>query len=188
MIKTLILILLTISIFLTNNLNAQSQQKEKIKIEQISAISIGGTYSTISNIDGKYKVGLTALLYQEYRLTKKISFVTEIGYSQLGVKGNDDNIRLHYLSAPLEVKLYLSENIGLLTGLNSDILLGSNQGKGKFQWLSSSIPIKINFNITPYLQLSANYNIGINNIKKNYAAESVLKNNWFGFSLLFIKL
>ena len=186
MIKKTVLVLLTITLFLANNLNAQ--QKEKKKIEQVSAISIGGTYSSISNIEGKYKIGVTALLYQEYKIAKKISFVTEIGYSQLGINGNEDKIRLHYLSAPLEVKIYLSKKIGLLTGLNSDILLGSNQSKGKFQWLSSSIPIKINFNINPFLQLSANYNIGINDINKGYDSETILKNNWFGISVLFIKL
>jgi len=186
MIKKTVLVFLTISLLLTNYLNAQ--QKEKRKIKQVSAISIGSTYSSISNIKGEYKIGITALLYQEYKITKKIAFVTEIGYSQLGIKGKDDNIRLHYLSAPLEIKVYLNKNIGLLTGLNSDILLGSNQGKGKFQWLSSSIPIKINFNVTSFLQLSANYNIGINDINKSYDSETILKNNWFGISVLFIKL
>jgi len=164
-------------------------EKKKKKIETVSAVGIGTTYSTIQNNNGNSKVGFTIDLYKEYKLIKPISFTTEIMYSQKGERSSNDlsNIRLHYLELPLMLKLNLMNNkFGLSSGFSTNFLLASNKETQTFQRLEYTIPFAINYRMADFLQLSFKYNIGLTDIAKNNYINQGFKNNYFIFSLLLV--
>jgi CubicO group peptidase (beta-lactamase class C family) len=129
-------------------IEATLSEKKKKKVETVSAIALGTTYSNIDNNGGNSKIGLSVGVYQEYKILKPLSFTVEIVYNQKGERSDDElaNIRLHYLDFPLMARLNLLNNkLGLSSGFSSGILLGSNKEKDAFQRFESSIPFAINY-------------------------------------------
>jgi D-alanyl-D-alanine carboxypeptidase len=170
-------------------IEATLSEKKKKKVETVSAIALGTTYSNIDNNGGNSKIGLSVGVYQEYKILKPLSFTVEIVYNQKGERSDDElaNIRLHYLDFPLMARLNLLNNkLGLSSGFSSGILLGSNKEKDAFQRFESSIPFAIKYALGDFLQLSLKYHIGISDLAKNSYKNQGLKNNWFGISLLLV--
>jgi len=166
-----------------------SNKREK-KVKTVSAVGIGGVYSTLDNNSGSQKVGLSLDLYKEYKIFKPLSFTTGINYVQKGERSKDDlkNISLHYLELPLMLRFNLVNNkLGISSGISTNVLLGSNKVKNTFQRFEYSIPLAINYSIGDFLQVAFKYNIGITDIAKDNYTNQGLKNNYFGISLLLVK-
>lgn len=156
----------------------------------VSGIGIGTTYSSITNNDGNSKFGLSLDLYKEYKLSKTISFTTEILYTQKGERSSvkKTDIRLHYVELPLMLKLNLiKDKLGFSSGFSTNILLSSNKEKNTFKRLEYSIPFAMYYSLNDFLQVSLRYNKSVSSIDKmGYIGEG-LKNNWWGISLILVK-
>jgi len=179
--------LVLISLFLIN-VNAFAQTKEK---KNVFGVYTGGVVSSISDYDGKAKIGFIGGLYWEFRISEKISLMSNLLYSQRGENGKGDlsDVKLGYFNMPLTIKYNLSDKLGISTGINSDLLLsadGDGVKKDDFKKSDWAIPIGISYNISQDLQLGAIYNIGLTDIAKSNESNNKLKNNWGSISLSYL--
>jgi hypothetical protein len=179
--------LVLISLFLLN-VNVFAKKIEK---RNIFGVYTGGVYSSISDYEGKAKVGFIGGLYWEFRISEKISLMSNLLYSQRGENGKGDlsNVKLGYFNMPLTIKYNLSDKLGISTGINSDLLLsvdGDGVNKDDFKKSDWAIPVGISYDIDNNLQLGIIYNIGLSNITKSNIIDGDLKNNWGSISLSYL--
>ena len=158
--------------------------------ETVSGIGLGGTYSTIANNDGDFRITPTLTLYKEFRLLKPVSFSAEIVYNSKGERSKDQhsNIWSHYVELPLMLKLNTINNkFGVSAGYSTNFLLFSNKPNDTFQRIEFSVPIGVHYKVSDFFQIYLKYNIGLSEIGKNGYANEGLKNNWFSISLMLLK-
>lgn len=93
-------------------------------------IKAGPTYTTLTGLGGKYKLGGTLGAYLEMYFTDNIVMDLEVAYN---MKGSSDvpllnspeklrNYDLHYLSATYMLKYSFNRHLGLYGGLNVSVL------------------------------------------------------------------
>ncbi len=158
--------------------------------ETVSGIGLGGTYSTIANNDGDFRIWPTLTLYKEFRLLKPVSFSAEIVYNSKGErsKNTDANIWSHYIDLPLMLKLNTPNNkFGISAGYSTNFLLFSNKPNNTFQRMEFSVPIGLHYKVSDFFQLYFKYNIGLTGIGKDSYANEGLKNNWLSISFMLLK-
>ena len=163
-----------------------AQTKEQ---KNIFGIMGGGTVSRISDYDGETLIGLTGGLYWEYRLSQKFSLMSNILYSQRGEVGKDNlnGIKLSYINLPIMVKYGLTDNLGISTGINSDMLVSVEAGdltKDDFKGTDWGIPIGISYNITNHLQVAFLYNIGLSNLLND--SDTNYQSNWANLTIAYM--
>lgn len=167
----------------------RSNKSNKL-FETVSGIGLGGTYSTIANNDGDFRIAPTVTLYKEFRLLKPVSFSAEIVYNSKGERSKAEysNIWSHYMEFPLMLKLNTPNNkFGVSAGYSTNFLLFSNKPNNTFQRIEFSVPIGVHYKVSDFFQLYAKYNIGLTDIGKNSYQNEGLKNNWFSISLMLLK-
>jgi hypothetical protein len=179
--------LITISLFVMTSVSTVFAQTKEQK--NIFGIMGGGTVSRISDYDGETLFGLTGGLYWEYRFSQKFSLMSNILYSQRGEIGKDNlnGIKLSYINLPIMVKYGLTDNLGISTGINSDMLVSVNAGdltKDDFKSTDWGIPIGISYNLTNHLQLAFIYNIGLSNLLKD--SDTNYQSNWANLTIAYM--
>lgn len=107
-------------------INVAKSQTEESETLFKGGILIGGTMSNISAYDGDIRSGFVGGIYLEKALSNKFTAITDISYAQRGAKGNDNvsSVRLDYLSFPLMLQYNITQNIGIITGIAWDDLIG----------------------------------------------------------------
>jgi hypothetical protein len=163
-----------------------AQTKEQ---KNIFGIMGGGTASRISDYDGETLFGLTGGLYWEYRFSQKFSLMSNILYSQRGEIGKDNlnGLKLSYINLPIMVKYGLTDNLGISTGINSDMLVSVDAGdltQDDFKGTDWGIPIGISYNITNHLQVGFIYNIGLSNLLKD--SDAKYQSNWANLTIAYM--
>lgn len=178
-----VLLLLTVS---TSVMQAQNEEKFK---KNVFGILAGGTFSSLTDYKGSSLLGAIGGLYWEFRMTKKLSLMSNILYSQRG--GNDENnlpdIRSGYLNMPITLKYTVAGPLSISTGINSDVLLhikGNGIDKEDFKTSDWGFPLGVSLDVSNNLQLGTTYNIGLSSISKS--SISALKNNWGGMTLSYL--
>jgi hypothetical protein len=179
--------LIVISLFMMTSVSTVFAQT--IEQRNIFGIMGGGTVSRISDYDGETLIGLSGGLYWEFRLSQKFSLMSNILYSQRGEIGKDNQtgLKLSYINLPIMVKYGLSDNLGISTGINSDMLISVNAGdltKDDFKSTDWGIPIGISYNITYHLQVGLIYNIGLSNLLKD--SDTNYQSNWANLTIAYM--
>jgi len=179
---------LAIFLFLLISVETLFAQEKKGK-ENIFGILLGGTFSEISNYNGKIKSGIIGGLYWEWKFSENFSYMSNILYSQRGEKGKDNlsEIKLAYLNTPFAIKYSISKKLGVSTGINWDLLLsvdGENVNKDNFKKSDWGIPFGVSYNISNNLQFRVIYVYGLTDITKNVTVK--MKNNWGNISLAYL--
>ncbi len=179
--------LIVISLFMMTSVSTVFAQT--IEQRNIFGIMGGGTVSRISDYDGETLIGLTGGLYWEYRLSQKFSLMSNILYSQRGEIGKDNQtgLKLSYINLPIMVKYGLTDNLGISTGINSDMLVSVNAGdltKDDFKSTDWGIPIGISYNLTNHLQIAIVYNIGLTNLLKD--SDTNYQSNWANLTIAYM--
>ena len=179
--------LIAISLFVMTSVSTVFAQTKEQK--NIFGIMGGGTVSRISDYDGETLFGLTGGLYWEYRLSQKFSLMSNILYSQRGEIGKDNlnGIKLSYINLPIMVKYRLTDNLGISTGINSDMLVSVDAGdltKDDFKGTDWGIPIGISYDITNHLQVGLVYNIGLSNLLND--SDAKYQSNWANLTIAYM--
>lgn len=188
MTKLLKIFLLTGAMCLLNTgVYAQVEGKKNI-----FGIQIGGVVSSIEGYEAEKRTGLIGGLYWEYRIAKRFSLMSNILYSQRGEKGLEDlsDIKLDYINMPIMLKFAILPELGISTGINSDILLGTTGigiSRQDFKGSDWGIPLGISLDISKRLQLGGIINYGLMNVAKTEIPQSSqVKNHWGSFTLSYI--
>ena len=166
-----------------------AQEKEKKEKKNIFGIILGGTFSEITTYNGNSRQGIIAGLYWEFKLTKKLFYMSNILYSQRGerAKNLQSDIKLAYLNTPFAIKYCVSNKFAVSAGVNWDFLLsvdGKGKNKSDFKKSDWGIPIGVSYDIRKNLQFGVIYSYGLTDITKNDAVK--LKNNWGCITLSYI--
>lgn len=126
--RILLILVLSFTLF---HLNAQNGK-------HTIGIMGGGSFSTISNYEGDLLLGLTGGIYYEWKLSDRFALQSNILYVQKGEKGknNISALKLHYINMPIMLKYYITPELSILSGINSDFLVGgtaNNLDKNDFK-------------------------------------------------------
>ena len=161
----------------------KGQTKETKIDEHIFGIVAGATSSSISNYEGKSRLGFIGGLYWEWRFSENFSTMPSLLYAERGATG----IKLAYLTIPIVLKYRVSEKIGIATGVAWDELLTVNADgfeRDDFRTDDWRIPITIGYNISNHLSLGISYSFGLTDITKN--DNETLRNNWGSIALAYV--
>jgi len=121
------------------------------------------------------KAGLYAGVFAEYRLSDFFGIQPELVYSRQGASIDSDIIektRLNYLNLPILAKLYvldalsvdLGPQFGLLLNAKSVMINANDIDIESVDNLDVSFAMGLSYRITPCIDISARYNLGLTKI------------------------
>jgi len=164
-------------------------QTEKKLSKPIFGILAGGTLSNISNYDAENRLGFVIGLYVERNFTEKLSLLSNISYAQRGAIGKDSlsSIKLDYITIPIMIQYYISDKVGIFTGIAWDGLIsikGDGLDRNDFRDDDWRIPVGLGYSISSNLKLGIAYNFGLTDITRN--DNEKLRNNWGSIALVYV--
>jgi hypothetical protein len=170
--------------FIVFHLNAQNSK-------HTIGIMGGGSFSTISNYEGDLLLGLTGGIYYEWKLSDRLALQSNILYVQKGEKGknNISALKLYYINMPIMLKYYITPEFSILSGINSDFLVGVNSNsfdKSDFKNTDWGIPIGLSYLLSDNFELGVIYNLGLTEIDNNAMNANKLKNNFGNITLAYL--
>ena len=174
-------------VFLSLNLSAQSTEKKNS-----FGLTLGYSYSSISNYEGKPMLGVTGGLYWEWKFAKKIALQSYFMYLQRGENADREvlELQLDYAHIPTLIKYYPIDKFAIYTGISADILLNSSNGdalkKENFKGTDWAIPIGVSYDIAENFQLELMYNIGLSDVQKVNVNMPSYRNNWGSLTWTYI--
>lgn len=162
---------------------------EKTK-KDFFGIVAGASAATLTNYDGKPLISLTGGLLWDWKFSEKFTLPTIITYNQRGENENDDveSLKLGYIYSSTMLKYLVNEKFSFASGVFWDNLISvSEHSIHTRETLRASdfgIPIAVNYNMTPRIEIGACYNFGL--LNKSYIPGTTLKNNWGTLTIAYV--
>lgn len=189
-IKLLSAMALVFSTMLFSITEGFAQDKPEKPKKNFFGIMAGTNVSTLTNYDGKSLISLTGGLLWDWKFSEKFTLSTIITYNQRGENENGDveSLKLGYIYASNMLKYLVNEKFSFASGFFWDNLISvSEHSIHTRETLRASdfgIPIAVNYNITPSIEIGACYNFGL--LNKSYISGTTLKNNWGTLTIAYV--
>lgn len=143
--------------------------------------------------------------FAEYKITDEFSIQSELNYSIQGAKYNfsyttsnyyyfeNGKYILNYVNIPILVKYYITEDISIIGGTQTNILLNAKMEynvngesnvatvKEIFKTSNFNFTLGACYNITKNILLDARYNVGLTSIEKDYNVKNNLAQLSIGY-------
>lgn len=167
-----------------------AQDKSEKPKKNFFGIVAGASAATLANYDGKPLISLTGGLLWDWKFSEKFTLPTIITYNQRGENENGDveSLKLGYIYSSTMLKYLVNEKFSLASGVYLDNLITVSEHsihtKETLRASDFGIPIAVNYNMTPHIEISACYNFGL--LNKSYMPGTTLKNNWGTLTIAYV--
>lgn len=132
-------------------------------------IKAGANFATITDAtDASNKTGFTAGVFAGIKFSDKVGVQGDVLFSQQGAKFDTGEVDLNYVTVPLVLKYYLTENFNLHAGPQFGFLIDDNLDPLlEAEPTDVSGVVGLGYDLILGLRLSGRYNFGFTEIVAN---------------------